>query len=192
MLAWEQIASSHLGPGLLLEKLDLELDSEVHQARTWKSHRESLDIKMKFDWDLLPGCSRWLGFIKHKQTYWGWAGGCYVYHSGIRKVCCTENLSRSKQIYSGFHSVCIPGCRAVLAYELICLTVWITSCPLFTRRELYREEVSERNKRERRYEQLVWSGGTVPPRGRGRSRGEDRREPWKRPGAISHPSCQRA
>ena len=40
---------SHLGLGCLLEKPDIDLDSKVHQARTWKSHRESLDKKIKFD-----------------------------------------------------------------------------------------------------------------------------------------------
>lgn len=74
---------------------------------------------------------------------------------------------------AGF-TFCILGGWAVLAYELIYLTVWITSCPLFSRREqgeFCGEEVAERNKRERGNEQLVWRGGTVPRQGRGEGGG---------------------
>lgn len=57
---------------------------EVHRAKT----RESLDKKL--DWDHLPGCSRWFGFIKqHGITEAdvvedGW-GVCYFDHSGIKR-----------------------------------------------------------------------------------------------------------
>ena len=121
-------------PGCLLEKPDMELDSEVHQARTWKSHRESLDKKMRFDWDLLPSCSRWLGFIKQHRLIEGEPEDV-MFIIPASEGSAALKRPRSKRIYSGLHSFCTSACRAVLAYELICLTVWITSCPLFSRRE---------------------------------------------------------
>lgn len=164
-----------------------ELDPKVHQARTCKSQRDSWDKNIKFDWDLLPGCSNWLGFIEDEQS-----DVMFIILASERST--ALKLWPDQNGFTGrFQCFSIPGCRAVLAYELICLTVLITHCPLFSSLkawalELYREEASERNKRERRNGQLVWSGGTVPQRGRG----EGGREQWKRPGAISHPSCQAA
>lgn len=111
----------------------------------------------------------------------------YVYHSDIRKRCCAETLPTSNQIYSWFHSLhpAVQSCSFLWAHLFNTLNKELSSFLKAGALQLYGEEVSERNKRERRNEQLVWRGGTAPRRRGGEG------APWKRPGAISHPSCQR-
>lgn len=135
-----------VGCWMLIRRAGHGVGRQVHQARTWKSHGESLDKKMKFDWDLLPGCSSWLGFIKqHRITEAEQEDVMFI-------ILASERCSR---IYSGLHCLSILGMQS-------CSCLWTH---LFT--SLNIDLSSEWSKRERRNEQLVWSGGTVPQWSRG-------------------------
>lgn len=123
--------NKHKKPICFWEKLELALDSETHQARTWKSLGESSDREIQFVWDLLPGCSNWMGFIKQRRL----TG--VDQQDVIRKVCCSESLCRSTQI-----NRLIDDCFCIRrpAYELVFSTLRITSCPLFSWRGQWSSE----------------------------------------------------
>lgn len=133
---------------------------ELLHAKT----RESLGKTMKSVWHHVPGFPL-IGIHSTTQNYWS---RCYFYHFGIAEVH-TLNFCPDRHIFKvGFAVSRSPLSKAVLAYELVCLTVWITTCPPSSRLTLYGEAASEWNReRGRRNEQLARSAGTVPRRGRG-------------------------
>lgn len=122
-----------MGPVCWWSMLSLALDSEMHQAKTRQSHRESLDRRIKFDWDLLPGCSRWLGFINDTDfmKLSGRMSHLSFWHP--KAPLCWSSAQICTDVQWVSLCFCIPGCRAGPACELICLMLRITSCPLFSR-----------------------------------------------------------
>lgn len=71
-----------------------------------KSRGESLYEKMKFNWDLLPGWSSWLVFIKqHRVT----EQEDIMFIILASEMCSHPEIPpRSKQIFSGLHCLFIP------------------------------------------------------------------------------------